>query len=107
MKNNAFDQQKTAQRFASLSRRHFLRGLGACMALPALESLQPFRTMAATAAENAGATTASGAPLRMAFVYFPNGSIPGEWWPKSEEKDFELNRTMQPLQKMRDRVQIL
>ena len=27
-------------------------------------------------------TTATGAPLRTAFVYFPNGAIPGLWWPE-------------------------
>ena len=36
-----------AQRFASLSRRRFLRGLGACMALPAFESLRPLDLIAA------------------------------------------------------------
>ncbi|MDB6038178.1 MAG: hypothetical protein JWM99_2019 [Verrucomicrobiales bacterium] len=108
-KQNAFDQEKTAQHFASLSRRRFLRGLGACMALPALESLRPFDAFAATAAPTAnGAVTASGAPLRTAFIYFPNGSIPGEWWPaKGDEKDFELNNTMRPLEKLRDKIQIM
>jgi hypothetical protein len=105
---NAFDQEKAAQRFANLSRRRFLRGLGACMALPAMESLRPFKAFAATTASNPGAAvTASGVPLRTAFVYFPNGSIPGEWWPKGEEKDFELNNTMLPLKKVRDKIQIL
>ena len=106
-KNDAFDQQKVAQHFASLSRRRFLRGLGACMALPALDSLRPLRVLGAAPGAGTAAVTASGAPLRMAFVYFPNGSIPGEWWPKGDDQKFELNRTMQPLEKMRDRVQIL
>ena len=77
MKTN---QTLAAQRFASLNRRHFLRGVGACLALPALES--PLRLLAAEA-KSAGplATTADGAPLRMAFVYFPNGAIQPTWWP--------------------------
>ncbi len=104
-KNNAFfDKQIMAQRFASLSRRHFLRGLGACMALPALESLRPLQALGSAASQGTGAASATGAPLRMAFVYFPNGSIPGEWWPNGDEKNFELNSTMQPLEKMRDQV---
>src|SRR5204863_9941456 len=43
----------------------------------------------------------------MAFVYFPNGAIPANWWPNGEGKDFELNRTMQPLQNVKERLQIL
>ena len=97
-----------AERFASLDRRRFLRGLGACLALPAFESLRPIRAMAAEAAEGAGlATAASGAPLRMAFVYFPNGAIQPNWWPKGEGQDFELARTMEPLSSVRHQVQIL
>jgi hypothetical protein len=96
-----------AQRFASLNRRHFLRGLGACLALPAFETLGPFGALAADA-KVAGrlATSATGAPLRMAFVYFPNGAIPANWWPTGEGKDFELNRTMQPLQNFKERLQV-
>src|SRR5256885_14532629 len=54
-----------AQRHLSLSRRHFLRGLGACIALPAFESLAPFKMLAAPTAGQL-ATTATGAPLRAA-----------------------------------------
>ena len=32
--------------FANMSRRHFLRGLGACIALPAMHSLIPARMLA-------------------------------------------------------------
>jgi hypothetical protein len=103
---------RSTRRQASLSRRHFLRGLGACVALPAFESvLRPTFASAATAeAAAAGATaavTATGAPLRMAFVYFPNGAIQHTWWPTGEGKDFELARTMEPLTGLKDRVQVL
>jgi len=97
-----------AQRYANLSRRRFLRGLGACVALPAFESLLPTGLFAAEAnPANQLAKTASGAPLRMAFVYFPNGAIQPAWWPKGEGKDFELNRTLQPLEKVKHQLQIL
>src|SRR4051812_41570860 len=99
-----------AQRHAALSRRRFLRGLGACMALPALESLLPRAgSIARAAAELTGpaAAATTGAPLRMAFVYFPNGAIQPNWWPTGEGKDFELARTMQPLEKLKHRIQIL
>jgi hypothetical protein len=97
-----------SQRFASLSRRRFLRGLGACMALPALESLVPVRALAAEALAGSNfAKTAAGAPLRMAFVYFPNGAIQPNWWPKGEGKDFELGRTMEPLAPVKHELQVL
>ena len=96
-----------AERHASLTRRHFLRGLGACLALPALQSLRPMNTIAAGTSTPPLATTASGAPLRMAFVYFPNGAIPSRWWPRKEGADFELNATLQPLEQVRNQVQIL
>lgn len=102
--------QIAAQRAASLSRRRFLRGVGACMALPALESLMPANAMASiTAASGAApaATAAGGAPVRMAFVYFPNGAHQANWWPKGEGTDFNLARTMQPLEKVKHQIQVL
>src|SRR3954465_6137901 len=83
---------------AAMNRRRFLRNLGVAVSLPALESLLP-RGMAAAASpvERLAATTATGAPLRTAFLYFPNGAIPGAWWPTGADKEFELNRTLKPL----------
>jgi hypothetical protein len=111
---NTKDPQPTrdeiaAQRHASLSRRRFLRGAAACVALPALESLLPAGALAAAraAAPATGATAATGAPLRMAFVYFPNGAHQTNWWPTGEGKDFALARTMQPLEKVKSRIQVL
>jgi len=109
MKTNCLPNRNiAAERYASLSRRHFLRGLGACLALPSFESLRPFGLLAAEASGSAKlAASPSGAPLRMAFVYFPNGAIQGGWWPTGEEKDFTLNRTMQPLENVKHQLQIL
>jgi hypothetical protein len=93
---------------SGVSRRHFLRGLGACMALPAFESLRPLTLLGAGAATASKlATTASGAPLRAAFIYFPNGAIPGAWWPKGGETDFEFSRTLLPLAAQKHNIQIL
>jgi hypothetical protein len=105
--NSLLNQTLAAQRHASLTRRHFLRGLGACLALPALESFLPQRLLALDSGAAKLATTASGAPLRMAFVYFPNGAIQPNWWPKGEGAAFELNRTMRPLEKIKSQIQIL
>lgn len=95
-----------AESFASLNRRRFLRGLGACLALPAFESVRPFATRAAEAGAAKLATTAGGTPLRMAFVYFPNGAIQKNWWPGGTGKDFQLARTMEPLAKVKHQLQI-
>jgi Protein of unknown function (DUF1552) len=105
---------KTASAHASalsqpLNRRRFLRNLGICMALPAMETFAPRRLFgAATAGGPAlAATTATGAPLRTAFLYFPNGAIPGAWWPTTTGKDYAFNRTMQPLVNVKDKIQLL
>ncbi len=90
----------------SLSRRRFLKGVGACIALPAFESLVPKSLYAAGLPGNL-ATTASGAPLRTAFVYFPNGAIQPNWWPNGGEKDFAFNKTLQPLDSLREQLQVM
>ena len=94
-----------AERHFAFSRRNFLRGLGACVALPAFESLGALKALAAPAAKLA--TTASGAPLRSAFLFFPNGAIPAAWWPKGEGKDFEISRTLKPLEPLRQHIQVI
>ncbi len=76
-----------------------------CLGLPLMESLMPATLRAAPAAP-AVATTASGAPLRMAFMYFPNGARQDYWWPPAGP-GFELGRTMQPLQALRDKIQVV
>ncbi len=92
------------QRHAAFSRRNFLRGLGACIAVPALESFVPSRSLAAEIAKQ---TIAGTAPLRSAFIYFPNGAIPASWWPETEGTDFALSPTLEPLGESRKFVQVL
>jgi hypothetical protein len=82
-----------------IDRRRFLQGAGALVALPLFESLGGARALAAGAEGTA--------PLRTAFVYFPNGAIPGMWWPKGSGKDFEWSRTLEPLAKHKDAIQVL
>lgn len=89
------------------SRRNFLRGLGACIALPALESLLPSNALGAVVNPAAMATTATGAPLRTAFIYFPNGAIPAAWWPTGEEKSFEFGPTLSPLANSKSLLQVV
>jgi hypothetical protein len=73
------------------SRRHFLRGLGALVGLPHLESLH------ATAAP----------PLRFGWVFFPNGMVRDFWTPQGEGRDFRFNRTNAPLGPVRDHVTLI
>lgn len=87
------------------NRRRFLRGVGACIALPALESLRPLIQVATGA--GLPATSSTGAPVRMAFLYFPNGAIPSAWWPTDEGKELTLNRTLQPLEPVKHRIQVI
>ena len=90
------------------TRRHFLRGLGAGVALPAMASLQSLKVIATeTTIVGNLAETASGAPLRTAFLYFPNGAIPSTWWPEQQGQDFSFSPTLEPLAKTRDAIQIL
>lgn len=77
------------------------------MALPAFESILAKGAGAAVAGSTLPATTATGAPLRMAFVYVPNGVNLSHWWPKGDGKGLELNRTMEPLQRLKDQVQVI
>jgi len=94
-----------AQGHLSLSRRQFLRGIGTCVALPLLESALPAPLRAAAAAPLGAAN--GGSPLRMAFVYFPNGAHQANWWPAGTGSAFELGPTLQPLANLKTSIQVL
>jgi hypothetical protein len=100
------DEQRAAERNWSLSRRHFLRGLGACVALPVMPSLMPRFAFAADPAVSPSAI-ATAAPVRMVFVTIPNGVNQQHWWPSGSGKDFELASTMEPLAALKDQIQVL
>lgn len=94
----------------SLHRRHFLRGLGAGIALPALQSLIPSRVLAEAtraAARGKAGLTASGMPLRMAFLYHPNGANMEKWTPTGSGKDYQFNETQKPFASHKDDFQII
>ena len=90
------------------SRRNLLRGIGVALALPAFESLQRGVVRgAAFDAASAGATTATGAPLRMAFMSIPNGVQQAHWFPKKSGDDWQFNETMTPLESVKQHVQVI
>ena len=68
-----------------LQRRAFLRGMGTMMALPFLESFG-HRAFAAAKKQEA--------PMRMAFLYTPNGVNVAEWFPKGTGKNYEFGPSM-------------
>ncbi len=92
----------------SLSRRHFLRGVGACVALPFFEAGLPslLRAAAATPGVPLGATP-GGLPVRMAFVTLPNGMHQGNWWPVADAPEFTLGQTMAPLTALKSSLQVV
>src|SRR5437867_4545529 len=80
-----------------LSRRTFLQGVGATLALPFLESMIPALT--AQAATNPGS--------RLAFIYVPHGAIMDKWTPKTEGADFEFTPILKPLEPFREYVNVV
>jgi hypothetical protein len=83
------------------SRRRFLRGLGTLMALPAMESIAPRSARATTAAAK------SHFPLRMAFIYSPNGKNMEHWTPQQDGTDYELSRALAPLARVKKDITVL
>jgi uncharacterized protein DUF1552 len=83
-----------------ISRRMALKGLGVSLALPLLEAMdrQPVR------ASSAGGGSP---PLRLAFVYVPNGVHTPDWTPRSLGKGFELSPILEPLRAVKDEILVL
>ena len=74
---------------SKVNRRTFLKGLGAAVSLPMLESMIPARAMA-------GAASAQ-PPVRMAFMFVPNGVHMEEWKPAATGAHHDLPRILKPL----------
>ena len=81
----------------ALPRRTFLRGLGGIgVGLPFLDSMVP--AMASAAAQKA--------PVRMGFVYVPNGMDIRNWNLDYEGKLGKLSRTLEPLTPYKDDITV-
>ncbi|MDA1260802.1 MAG: DUF1552 domain-containing protein [Planctomycetota bacterium] len=85
------------------SRRAVLRGFGTALALPWLERFIP----AASGGARAPGVGANGHPLRLIYVYVPNGVHMPEWTPSAEGRDYELPWILQPLEPMRRQVSVV
>jgi len=83
----------------AIPRRTVLRGIGASLALPLLDSMAP----ALTALVDSPARW----PLRFGVVYVPNGMVMQEWTPGVEGTGFELKAAIAALEPFRDRLLML
>lgn len=93
-------------RTPALSRRTALKGIGVTMALPWLEAMAGGgRAMGAVS--TVGLRTPSAAPVRMAFVFAPNGVNYESWAPAGLGRDFTLSSTLESIGKVRDRVNVI
>ncbi len=88
----------------ALSRRAVLRGMGTAIALPFLDAMTPALK---AAGKQLGAGRSGLPPVRMAFVYVPNGIIMNGWNPAYEGKLGELPRILQPLEPFKDDILLL
>ena len=82
-----------------ISRRTVLRGAGAALALPFLESMVP----AATAL----AQTAANPKPRFVGLFVPHGMAPGYWVPDKEGKDFQMPFCFKSLEPFREQTTII
>ncbi len=85
-----------------IDRRFVLRAAGAALALPWLEAMVP--TWASRAS---GAPAPKAPPLRLGFVYVPNGVHMPAWTPTTEGAAYELPAILGPLAPHRDRLLVL
>lgn len=51
--------------------------------------------------------TATGAPLRMGFVYIPNGVNVEKWTPKGEGADYQIGETLKPIAGFKNDFQVI
>ena len=88
--------QMANQPATQMARRTFLRGAGLAVGLPVLEALLPRQTQAAEKP-----------PVRVAFVFFPNGAIMPSWKPEQAGRDYKLSPTLEALKDFRESMTVI
>ncbi|MEM7600424.1 MAG: DUF1552 domain-containing protein [Verrucomicrobiota bacterium] len=78
-----------------IDRRHALRAMGTCVALPTLECMFPLR---------ASETVLSSTPKRSAFIYLANGVHSLNYQILDEGTDYTFSRSLKPLEKHRQHI---
>jgi hypothetical protein len=81
-----------------LSRRAFLRGTGACLALPSLEAMMPRRACAQSSAAK---------PLRFIVWTLPDGVRMDAWTPKQSGADYSMTPILMPLAAHKSRFNVV
>jgi hypothetical protein len=83
-----------------ISRRTVLKGIGASIALPFLDAMNPAAT--------AWAQTAAGKlPKRFAFIGFPHGAVMDRWSPKEAGTEYVMSPILEPLTPFRKDLTIV
>ena len=83
-----------------ISRRTVLRGIGASIALPLLDAMNPAATAWAQ-------TPAGDTPKRFAFIGFPHGAVMDRWSPAQAGPDYEMSPILEPLTPFREHLTIV
>jgi hypothetical protein len=82
-----------------LSRRTFLRGTGAIVALPFLDAMAPAQTPIRQ--------SAASPKTRLGCFYVPHGATMDKWTPGATGTGFEFTEILKPLEPFRDHVNIV
>src|SRR5215207_9111583 len=81
-----------------LSRKAFLRGAGAMVALPYLEAMM---------ASSARAAAVPKSPARMGMFYFGTGMNTWQLFPEDFGPSYKMTRILKPLESLRDEFTVL
>src|SRR5690606_25647576 len=81
-----------------LSRRHFIRGAGATIALPLLDAMIPAGALAQDLAKPR---------TRLACIYIAHGAVMKYWTPATDGTGWEFTPTLKSLEPFRDRLNVI
>jgi len=85
----------------TVNRRTFLHGLGATITLPPVEIMQPASKALAWAPAEAVY------PVRMAYVFVPNGVIMPDWTPEGTGADYKLSKTIGTIERHKEYFNVI
>ena len=89
--------------FRPIDRRTVLRGMGTAMALPWLEAMAPTKALGSVMS----AADPASPPVRMAFLFIPNGVHAPDWKPSGIGKDCTLSPMLSALERHRGDLSVL
>jgi Protein of unknown function (DUF1552) len=82
-----------------IHRRSLLRGAGATIALPLLEAMEPARQLTAGLSKE-------GPIVRLAWVFFPNGTRSDSWLTSAEGDTWKVTPSLEPLAELRSDISV-